>query len=68
MNHCCQPNAYAKVIDVAKKGEPADEHIVIFAKRPIAEDEEIVYDYKFTAEDGKLSCNCGAPNCRGAMN
>ncbi|CAN0033614.1 unnamed protein product [Discosporangium mesarthrocarpum] len=64
MNHCCDPNAIAKIVTV-------DTHvkkIVIIAKRDIKAGEEITYDYKFEREDGALSCHCGATNCQGRMN
>lgn len=69
MNHCCEPNAYARVISCAAPGEDkAAKHIVIIAARDIAEGEEVTYDYKFPIEDKKLSCFCGAPKCSGSMN
>jgi histone-lysine N-methyltransferase SETD1 len=67
MNHCCQPNAYAKVINVDTELGP-EKKIVVFANREIAAGEEITYDYKFPVEDGSLRCTCGAPNCIGRMN
>lgn len=67
MNHCCQPNAYAKVVNV-DNGFGIEKKIIIFAKRDIASGEEITYDYKFPVEDGSLRCTCGAPNCIGRMN
>jgi len=67
MNHCCSPNAYAKVITVFQERGP-EKKIVIFALRSIAAGEEITYDYKFPVEDGSLRCTCGAPNCIGRMN
>ena len=67
MNHCCQPNAYAKVISVdTELGN--EKKIMIFARRDIKAGEEITYDYKFPVEDGSLKCTCGAPNCIGRMN
>jgi len=42
--------------------------IVIFAKRDIAEGEEITYDYKFPIEEDKIPCHCGARNCKGFLN
>jgi len=67
MNHCCQPNAYAKVIAVeTDRGQ--DNKIVIFSHTDIKAGEEITYDYKFPVEDGSLKCTCGAPNCIGRMN
>ncbi len=67
MNHCCQPNAYAKVINV-DLGSGIEKKIIIFAQRDIVANEEITYDYKFPVEDGSLRCTCGAPNCIGRMN
>uniref|UniRef100_A0A7S1U6A6 [histone H3]-lysine(4) N-trimethyltransferase n=1 Tax=Phaeomonas parva TaxID=124430 RepID=A0A7S1U6A6_9STRA len=64
INHCCDPNADALVVDTGAGGRK----IVICARRDVMAGEEITYDYKFASEDGKLCCNCGAPNCRGAMN
>jgi hypothetical protein len=67
MNHCCQPNAYAKVITVDTDLGP-EKKIIVFALRGVAVGEEITYDYKFPVEDGSLKCTCGAPNCIGRMN
>eukprot|EP00529_Nitzschia_sp_RCC80_P002441 CAMPEP_0113507844 /NCGR_PEP_ID=MMETSP0014_2-20120614/36686_1 /TAXON_ID=2857 /ORGANISM="Nitzschia sp." /LENGTH=2090 /DNA_ID=CAMNT_0000403489 /DNA_START=61 /DNA_END=6333 /DNA_ORIENTATION=+ /assembly_acc=CAM_ASM_000159 len=67
MNHCCQPNAYAKVIHVDTEFGP-DKKIVVYALRDIKAGEEITYDYKFPIEDGSVKCTCGAPNCIGRMN
>ena len=63
-----QPNCLAKVIR-HDNGNPA---IVIYAKQPIDEDEEITYDYKFPREEvpemDKIHCNCRAPNCQKFLN
>lgn len=67
MNHCCQPNAYAKSINIGSS-LGIDKKIIIFAKRDISAGEEITYDYKFPVEDGSLRCTCGALNCIGRMN
>uniref|UniRef100_A0A7S4J2A5 Histone-lysine N-methyltransferase n=2 Tax=Odontella aurita TaxID=265563 RepID=A0A7S4J2A5_9STRA len=67
MNHCCQPNAYAKVISV-NTDLGIEKKIVVFANREIGAGDEITYDYKFPVEDGSLRCTCGAPNCIGRMN
>jgi len=67
MNHCCQPNAYAKIITVDTEFG-VDKKIAVLASRNIAAGEEITYDYKFPVEDGSLRCTCGAPNCIGRMN
>ena len=66
MNHCCEPNAYARVIPTDHTGQ--EKHIIIMAGRDIAEGEEVTYDYKFPIEDDKLRCYCGASRCRGTMN
>jgi SET domain-containing protein len=80
MNHCCEPNAYARVVSARKQhsfgdvdeeeggDRDADNHIVIFATRPIRQGEEVMYDYKFPVEDVKLPCYCGASKCQGSMN
>lgn len=63
INHCCDPNCYAKIVTLenAKK-------IVIYSKRDIEVNEEITYDYKFPIEDEKIPCLCGVPQCRGTLN
>ncbi|KAJ3319719.1 Histone-lysine N-methyltransferase setd1a [Boothiomyces sp. JEL0866] len=55
INHCCDPNCSAKIIDVDD-----NKRIVIYANRDIEEGEEITYDYKFPIEDDKIPCLCGA--------
>ncbi len=68
MNHCCEPNAYAKVINTDNSDRSDTKHIIIFAARDIQRGEEITYDYKFPIEEKKISCYCGASRCRGSMN
>lgn len=76
MNHCCEPNAYAKIITCNSENNSItttttsneSKHIVIFANRVIQPGEEITYDYKFPIEDNKLKCYCGAAKCQGTMN
>ncbi|XP_077510642.1 histone-lysine N-methyltransferase SETD1-like [Amblyomma americanum] len=63
INHSCNPNCYAKVITVE-----GQKKIVIYSRQPINVNEEITYDYKFPLEDEKISCLCGAPQCRGFLN
>ncbi|CAH1233887.1 SETD1B [Branchiostoma lanceolatum] len=63
INHCCNPNCYAKIITVESYKK-----IVIYSRRDIAVNEEITYDYKFPIEDEKIPCLCGAENCRGTLN
>jgi SET domain len=42
MNHCCDPNSYAKIIQVDTEQGP-DKKIVVFARRDINMGEEITY-------------------------
>jgi len=64
INHCCKPNAYARVVNVTK----SQKHIVIIALHDLRAGDEVMYDYKFPIEDEKVPCYCGAPNCKGVMN
>ena len=63
MNHCCEPNCYAKVIRVE-----GTYRIVIYSKTRIEEGDEITYDYKFPIEEDKIPCTCGHPLCRKFLN
>jgi histone-lysine N-methyltransferase SETD1 len=63
INHCCEPNCYAKVIKIDGQNK-----IVIYSKQPIGIGEEITYDYKFPIEDEKIRCLCGAKGCRKYLN
>ncbi|KAJ3211455.1 hypothetical protein HDU82_005813 [Entophlyctis luteolus] len=66
INHCCDPNCNAKIITV-----DGQKKIVIYANKPVAEGEEITYDYKFPIEEDKIPCLCGAQvhaACRGFLN
>ncbi|CAG9863833.1 unnamed protein product [Phyllotreta striolata] len=65
INHSCNPNCVAETVEVDR-----DVRIIIFSKRRILRGEELAYDYKFDIEDdqNKISCMCGAPNCRKWMN
>jgi SET domain len=53
MNHSCQPNAYAKLINVDTEAGQ-DRKIVVFANRDIASGEEITYG--MFDGDGRLLC------------
>eukprot|EP00057_Strongylocentrotus_purpuratus_P027370 XP_011681844.1 PREDICTED: histone-lysine N-methyltransferase SETD1B-A [Strongylocentrotus purpuratus] len=63
INHSCNPNCYAKIITVE-----SEKKIVIYSKQTINVGDEITYDYKFPIEDEKISCLCGAAQCRGTLN
>ncbi|XP_050503124.1 histone-lysine N-methyltransferase SETD1 isoform X1 [Diabrotica virgifera virgifera] len=63
INHSCNPNCYAKIITIESQKK-----IVIYSKQSIGVNEEITYDYKFPIEDAKITCLCGAPQCRGTLN
>ncbi len=59
VNHCCEPNVYAKIVK---------EHILYYAKRRIRPGEELTLDYHFAKDVEKIPCSCGAPKCRGTIN
>ena len=63
MNHSCDPNCTATIIDY-----DGQKKIAVYALRPIAVGEEITYDYKFPIEKAKIACHCGSPKCLGVMN
>ena len=50
INHCCDPNSYAKVVRV--RGE---DHIIIFSRTFIQKGAEIVYDYQFPLRRMRLN-------------
>jgi SET domain-containing protein len=57
LNHSCEPN-------VGFAG-----NIVLVAMRDIAPGEELTTDYAlFDDYDGTMTCQCGAPSCRGTIN
>jgi len=70
INHSCDPNCMAKIID----GDAPNQHlkrVVVSSQRSIEAGEEITYDYQFPIEldlDARLPCSCGAKTCRGFMN
>jgi len=63
MNHSCDPNCIAKIIE-----EEGKKKIVIYSCRDISQGEEITYDYKFPLEEDKIPCRCGTAKCRGFLN
>lgn len=59
VNHCCDPNLYARV----SRG-----HVHLVSLRRIAAGEELSFDYRIIGEGGPVACHCGSPKCRGFMN
>jgi SET domain-containing protein len=57
-NHSCQPNTVLRI----RGGR-----VELYAMRAIALDEELTADYGETHHEGRLACQCGAPNCRGKL-
>lgn len=57
LNHSCDPN-------VGVKGQ-----IIFVAMRDIEPGEELTQDWAMTDDDDStnMTCNCGRPNCRGAI-
>jgi hypothetical protein len=65
INHSCEPNAEARVV----KGIDDRRHVILFALRDIASDEEVCIDYGLVHMAGKpeLKCRCGSTNCCGRI-
>ena len=59
INHSCNPNLRAWNF----KG-----HILYMSKRAIRHGEELTVDYRFGKDIDRVSCKCGAHNCRGTIN
>jgi uncharacterized protein len=57
-NHCCTPNTVLRI----RGGR-----VELYALRAIEAGEELTADYGETHHAGTLPCQCGAPNCRGAI-
>jgi SET domain-containing protein len=57
-NHSCAPNARLCI----RQGR-----VEFYALRAIARGEEITVDYGETHHEGRLSCRCGAPGCKGRL-
>lgn len=58
VNHSCDGNTYMRCC----YGK-----VEFYTKRKIRKGEEITCDYGETHHDGKLSCKCGAANCKGKI-
>eukprot|EP01024_Parvocaulis_polyphysoides_P020953 TRINITY_DN19880_c0_g6_i2.p1 TRINITY_DN19880_c0_g6~~TRINITY_DN19880_c0_g6_i2.p1 ORF type:complete len:288 (-),score=39.53 TRINITY_DN19880_c0_g6_i2:69-932(-) len=68
LNHSCDPNCYSKTISIKHaNSEETEDHVLIVAKRDIAENEELTYDYRYAGETS-LSCNCQSQGCRQVVN
>ena len=59
INHSCDPNLIARIV----KG-----HILYMSLRNIRSGEELTVDYHFDKKVERVSCSCGAANCRGTIN
>ncbi len=57
-NHSCGPNARLCI----RNGR-----VEFYALRDIARGEEVTVNYGETHHEGRLRCQCGAPNCIGAI-
>lgn len=73
INHSCEPNCRA-VLEEHGKGNTRHDRVLIETLRPIAEGEELTYDYGITLEDRLTprlkkiwACRCGAKTCVGTM-
>uniref|UniRef100_A0A0N5BNV5 [histone H3]-lysine(4) N-trimethyltransferase n=1 Tax=Strongyloides papillosus TaxID=174720 RepID=A0A0N5BNV5_STREA len=66
MNHSCEANCIAHIIDINEKKK-----IIMISSRDIKKGEELVYDYKFEKEEGsdsRIPCFCGAKKCKKWIN
>ncbi|KAH8742114.1 protein with 4 PHD domains plus a SET domain and associated cysteine cluster at the C-terminus [Cryptosporidium ryanae] len=62
INHSCEPNC------VAQKWIVGNEYrIGIFSLRDINPNEELTYDYSFTAYDVGFECKCNTKKCKGRI-
>ena len=72
LNHSCEPNAECQSWTV-----DGEKRIAIVAQRPIAQDEEVTFDYSWKGDQDKYEkrassktstkCFCGAKKCRGFL-
>jgi SET domain-containing protein len=58
INHSCRPNTYMRV---------AYDKVEFYTLRKIIKGEELTCNYGETHHDGKLTCRCGAPGCKGFL-
>ena len=72
INHSCAPNCQALIVEHAH--DRRRDKVVIEALRPIAEGEELTYNYgirlaeRHTARLKKIwACHCGAASCTGTL-
>jgi len=56
INHSCDPNTFMR---------RAYRKVEFYTLRSVKKGEELTCDYGETHHDGKLTCQCGAKNCRG---
>jgi [histone H3]-lysine4 N-trimethyltransferase SETD1 len=64
LNHSCDPNCRAKVVNVEGKSK-----ILIYTIKDVQKDDELTYDYQFKIEsENKLECKCGSKICQGRLN
>ncbi|XP_030370932.1 histone-lysine N-methyltransferase ash1 isoform X2 [Scaptodrosophila lebanonensis] len=64
VNHSCEPNC-----EMQKWSVNGLSRMVLFAKRPIEQGEELTYDYNFSLfnpSEGQ-PCRCNTPQCRGVI-
>lgn len=73
INHGCDPNCEAVLLE-DPGGDPRRDRIVIESIRPIAQGEELTYNYGIvldvphTAAMKRIwACRCGAPQCSGTL-
>ena len=72
LNHSCEPNAECQSWTV-----DGEKRIAIVAQRPIAQDEEVTFDYSWKGDQDRYEkrassktstkCFCGASKCRGFL-
>lgn len=64
LNHSCDPNTFIRIVD-----ERASSYIDIVARRAIAENEELNFDYASLEYEtiAQVACECGTRLCRGTI-